>query len=207
MSEPSSSPVKRQRQRKSPEQRREDILLAARKVFAEQGFRCAEVQQIADRAGIGKGTIYRFYTTKDELFQAAVDAAMQRLTGKVDAALEHRQDPLLQLRAAFAAYIEFFREHPEVIALFVHERAELRGGKPLYFVYSEARRRRWVGICQQLIDRYSCRVNDPELILDAIANLAYGSVFVHRITGRSGVFDDEAEKLTDLLFNGILQQG
>ncbi|UAW99758.1 TetR/AcrR family transcriptional regulator [Halopseudomonas nanhaiensis] len=204
MPEHTSNPAKRQR--KSAEQRREDILVAAGKVFAEQGFRCAEVQQIADLAGIGKGTIYRFYATKDELFKAAVDAAMQRLTGRVDASIEHCRDPLLQLRAAFRAYIEFFREHPETVELFIHERAELRGSKPLYFVYSEARRRRWVDICQQLIERYPCRVKDPELVLDALANLAYGSVFVTRISERRVLLDDEAEKLTDLLFNGILGQ-
>ncbi len=202
MPEQSSSPARRQR--KSAEQRREDILVAAGKVFARHGFRCAEVQQIADLAGIGKGTIYRFYTTKDELFKAAVEAAMQRLTGKVDTAIEHVDDPLEQLRAAFHAYIEFFRDHPEVVELFVHERAELRGSKPLYFVYSEARRLRWVGICQQLIDARDCRVTDAGLILDALANLAYGSVFVSRVSGRGNLPDDEVEKLFDLLFHGIL---
>ncbi|SDS16194.1 transcriptional regulator, TetR family [Halopseudomonas xinjiangensis] len=199
-----STPARRQR--KSAEQRREDILVAAGKVFAQHGFRCAEVQQIADLAGIGKGTIYRFYTTKDELFKAAVEAAMQRLTGKVDTAIEHYDDPLEQLRAAFRAYIEFFQDHPEVVELFVHERAELRGSKPLYFVYSDARRLRWVGICQKLIDARDCRVTDAELILDALANLAYGSVFASRISGRDDSPDDEAEKLLDLLFHGILGQ-
>lgn len=203
MPQPVPEPAKRQR--KSAEQRRDDILSASRKVFAERGFRCADVQQIADRAGVGKGTIYRFHATKDDLFKATVEHAMQQLTGRVDDAIVGFEQPIEQLRAAFRAYLVFFQEYPEVIELFVHERAELLGAQPLYFVYSNARRRRWLDICQQLIDSGRCRISSPELILDALGNLAYGSVFVNRVSGRNEALTEHADELFDMLFMGILQ--
>ena len=51
--------------------RRKAILDAAIQVFAELGYRGTDVQMIADRAGIGKGTVYRNYETKEGLFWAA----------------------------------------------------------------------------------------------------------------------------------------
>jgi len=193
------------RLRKPPAERCEDILCAAVKVFAEQGFRCTDVQRIADLAGVGKGTVYRFYPTKDELFQAAVDDVMLRLTSQVDASVQGIDDPLEHLRQGFKAYMTFFEHHPEAIELFVHECAEFgKVSKPRYFVYSDLRRATWLNVYQQLIDSGRCRVTDPEHMLDMIGNLAYGSVLVNRISGRNGSLEAMADALLDTLLHGIL---
>ncbi len=203
---PSASPGSPpKRQRKSADERRDDILGAASKVFAEHGFRCADVQQIADLAEIGKGTIYRFFATKDELFRATVDYGMQRLTTRVDKAIEVLANPLDKLRVGFKTYMEFFDQNPEIIELFVHERAELRAtGKPLYFVYSDARQQAWLDICQQLIDSGQCRVKEPAQILYALGNLGYGTLLVNRISGRDGTLAGAADGLLDVFLHGIL---
>jgi AcrR family transcriptional regulator len=186
-------------------ERCEQILSAAIQLFAEQGFRCTEVQQIADLAGVGKGTVYRFYPTKDELFQASVDDVMQRLTAQVDSAVFAADDPLEHLRVGFKAYMAFFQAHPEAIELFVHESAEFRRiSKPRYFAYSDMRRQAWIDVYQQLIDTGRCRVTDPQAILDTIGNLAYGSVLVNRISGRNESLDEVADQLLDIILHGLL---
>ncbi|ACB85512.1 TetR/AcrR family transcriptional regulator [Natranaerobius thermophilus] len=48
--------------------KRMDILVAAAKVFSEENFYQVKVQEIADAAGIGKGTIYEYFNSKEELF-------------------------------------------------------------------------------------------------------------------------------------------
>lgn len=50
--------------------RREEILAAARRVFAARGFRGTTIADIADEAGIALGTIYLYYASKDEVFAA-----------------------------------------------------------------------------------------------------------------------------------------
>jgi len=187
-------------------ERCEQILSAAVQVFSEQGFRCTEVQQVADLAGVGKGTIYRFYPTKDELFQAAVENVMQRLTAQVDNAVCAIDDPLEHLRAGFKAYMAFFQAHPQATELFVHESAEFRRvGQPRYFAYSDMRRQAWIDVYQQLIDSGRCRVNDPQQMLDVIGNLAYGSVLVNRISGRNESLDVIADQLLDMILFGVLK--
>ena len=49
------------------EQRRKDIFMAARRVFAEKGFHKAKVGDIAARAGVAQGTVYRFFPSKAAL--------------------------------------------------------------------------------------------------------------------------------------------
>ncbi|GGD08441.1 TetR/AcrR family transcriptional regulator [Halopseudomonas salina] len=187
-------------------ERCEQILAAAIKVFSEQGFRCTEVQQIADLAKVGKGTVYRFYPTKDELFRAAVEDVMQRLTAQVDDAVRTVNDPLEHLREGFKAYMAFFQSHPEAIELFVHESAEFRRvGQPRYFAYSDMRRQAWIDVYQQLIDSGRCRVTDPQQMLDVIGNLAYGSVLVNRISGRNESLVAIADQLLDMVLHGVLK--
>jgi AcrR family transcriptional regulator len=57
------------------------ILRAAAQVLAEQGYRAATIDAIAERAGIGKGTVYEYFRNKQELFFAVFDdyiASMER---------------------------------------------------------------------------------------------------------------------------------
>ena len=58
------------------------ILRAATQVFAEQGYQAATMDAIAERAGIGKGTLYEYFRDKQDLFFAVFDdyiASMERL--------------------------------------------------------------------------------------------------------------------------------
>ena len=62
--------VKRRQKRK--EARPAEILLAAIDEFSENGFAGAKIEAIAARAGVAKGTVYLYYATKEELFEAIV---------------------------------------------------------------------------------------------------------------------------------------
>jgi AcrR family transcriptional regulator len=62
------------------------LIAAAHEVFREQGVD-AEMKTIAERAGVGVGTIYRNFPTKDDLITAIVVEAIDRLSDAVAAAL------------------------------------------------------------------------------------------------------------------------
>lgn len=49
-----------------------EILQAAIEEFAENGFAAAKIEAIAHRAGVAKGTVYLYYSTKEDLFEAIV---------------------------------------------------------------------------------------------------------------------------------------
>src|SRR5579871_54776 len=60
------------RWRRLPEERPQQILDAALSVFAEHGIDAAKLEEIAARAGVSKGTIYLYFSSKEELFKAVV---------------------------------------------------------------------------------------------------------------------------------------
>ena len=49
-----------------------EIVQAALALFAERGFAATKLEDVAARAGIGKGTIYLYFPTKEDLFRAVV---------------------------------------------------------------------------------------------------------------------------------------
>jgi AcrR family transcriptional regulator len=70
--------------------------------MAEHGVRDLRVDDVADRAGVGKATIYRRYRSKDELDTAAVAALVSEIT--VPDTGSTRADLLELMRSAVALY-------------------------------------------------------------------------------------------------------
>src|SRR5882672_4454159 len=109
--------------------RREEILEAAAKLFAEHGYSETDTQFLADKLGVGKGTLYRYFPSKRELFLAAADRVMCLLSERVDAAIEGIRDPLDRVAEAIEASLAFFVEHPELVELLIQERAQFKDRK------------------------------------------------------------------------------
>lgn len=67
---------------KALQQRRcEAILKVAAGLFARHGYTATDVQWIADALRISKGTVYRYFPSKEKLFLAAVERGIHRLHG------------------------------------------------------------------------------------------------------------------------------
>ena len=111
-------------------EKRQAILDEAIRSFAELGFRRADVQVIADRAGVGKGTVYRYFRSKEDLFWATTLEVLLRLDQHVFAALEGVEGACAKLRAAAIAHAAFFETNPQYLELIVQDRAEFRGSGP-----------------------------------------------------------------------------
>lgn len=64
-------PIKRERRK---EARPGEIVAAALHVFVAQGFNAARMEDVAKQAGVAKGTVFRYFPTKGDLFKAVVEA-------------------------------------------------------------------------------------------------------------------------------------
>jgi AcrR family transcriptional regulator len=72
--EQSGKPRRRRQRRK--EARPGEILAAAAALFTEKGFAATRMDDVAARAGVGKGTLYLYFPSKEDLFKALVRAAI-----------------------------------------------------------------------------------------------------------------------------------
>lgn len=65
------------------EQRREQILLAAARVFKEKGFHGARTEDICQRAGMSAGAVFRYFRDKREIIDAIVEIEIERYTNQI----------------------------------------------------------------------------------------------------------------------------
>ncbi|MGH8503761.1 MAG: TetR/AcrR family transcriptional regulator [Gammaproteobacteria bacterium] len=89
-------PIKKRRVRPRalPQAERvEEILGAALGVFMEKGFAAARIEDVAARAGIGKGTVYLYFKSKDALFKALVRTVAGPPLHKIEALLDGYDGP------------------------------------------------------------------------------------------------------------------
>ena len=201
----SNRPVGRPPDAELQERRRAEILDTATSVFAERGFAAADVQDIADKAGVGKGTVYRYFPSKEELFLAAVDYGMRRLKAAVDAAVAGARQPLERIAEGVRAYLGFFDENPEVVELLIHERAQFRDRtKPTYFVHRDANLGPWQALFRELIQNGIVRDIPIERITEFVSDVLYGTMFTNYFSGRNATLRSQSENILEMVFHGLL---
>lgn len=186
--------------------RRAEILDVAEKVFAHTGFADTDVQVIADRVGVGKGTVYRYFPTKKDLFLAAVDRGLADLTTEMDAILADATiDSIDMIRRAFRAYLSFFAQRPELTELFFQERVAFQGREtPRYFASLCAHQSRDEEFVRQLIAAGRLRPIEVEHLLTVLGDLLFGTVLTNHLSGRTADPTAQADAIVDVLFHGIL---
>jgi len=187
------------------DRRTDEILDVAATLFAERGYAGADTQELVNRVGVGKGTLYRYFPSKRELFLAAADRAMRRLREYLDAAVAIHDDPLKQISVAIEAFLGFFDEHPEFAELLIQERALFRDRKtPTYIEHREKNLGRWQQLYRALIDAGRVRAMPVHRITSVISDLIYGTMFTNHVAGRQKALREQAEDIVDIIFCGIL---
>ncbi len=184
---------------------REAILDAATTLFAQHGFNDADTQALAEKLGVGKGTLYRHFASKRELFLAAVDRVMRRMREHIDASTAEVDAPLDRLAVAIRAYLDFFASQPEYVELLIQERALFRDReKATYFEYRERSAVQWRELYRSLMDEGKLREMPVERISDVLSNLVYGTMFTNYFTGQRNSSEEQSQDILDVVFLGIL---
>ncbi len=89
-----------------PAARRQAILDAALTVFAERGFEAARLDDIADRAGIAKGTLYLYFDDKEGLFEEVVRSAVSPILERLSALASAPDMPVDKILEALFSVFE-----------------------------------------------------------------------------------------------------
>ncbi|WES65139.1 TetR/AcrR family transcriptional regulator [Microbacter sp. GSS18] len=97
---------------KRGEATRRRLLEAAEIVFAEQGYHEASIVKITERAGIGLGTFYLYFDSKQSIFEALVIDLNRRVRHSMSEAMDGATSRVEAERAGFAGFFRFTAEHP-----------------------------------------------------------------------------------------------
>jgi TetR/AcrR family fatty acid metabolism transcriptional regulator len=113
---------------KSPQQA-DKILAAAAQLFATHRFHEARMEDIAALAEVGKGTLYRYFKDKEELFLALLEQAAAGMEETLARATENEASPREQLVVVVAAILDYFESHPHLFDLIQHAEVMQRAGQ------------------------------------------------------------------------------
>ena len=88
------------------------ILTAALAVIGRRGVRRLAMQEVAEAAGVARGTLYRYFPSKDHVLAAAAEYDGQRFSTGLDQALASARAPEERIEAFMAYAFDFIRDHP-----------------------------------------------------------------------------------------------
>jgi AcrR family transcriptional regulator len=187
--------------------RQEQILEAATELFARRSYSQTDTQVLIEQLGIGKGTLYRYFPSKRDLFLAAADRVMRKLRERVGTEIAGSTDPLDQIARAVRAFLAFFAEYPQFVELLIQERAQFKDRKrPTYLEHCEANVERWRALYRGLIAAGRIRDIPTERITDVVTDLLYGTIFTNYFAGQRKPPQEQAEDILDIVFHGILTE-
>lgn len=124
-----SSELSSREEKKKQSRRR--IIEAAREVFFRDGFMPANLDEIAERAGVAKGTLYRYFESKADLYVAVLADNGRVFTDKLQEAVAAADSPSQQLRRISRFYLEHWQRHRDYFQIFwAIDNQELIGDLP-----------------------------------------------------------------------------
>jgi AcrR family transcriptional regulator len=95
-------------------EREREIVSATRRLFDERGLQDAPIEDIARAVGITKGLIYRYFSSKEELFVLTLTTYLSDLADRLDE-ISMSLDPVAQLQEGWRLYTDYCLEHPAFV--------------------------------------------------------------------------------------------
>lgn len=140
------------------------MLDAATRLFGTHQFHEVRMEDIATEAAVGKGTLYRYFHDKDELYRALVRRGTQQLMDRLRATAANSAAPRCRLIALVGGLVEFFDDNPHMLDLI--QRTEALPGPEHPWRQTRMELSRLFGdLFDEAAARGEIRGADPELLI------------------------------------------
>ncbi len=184
-------------------QKRAHILAAASRIFAARVYHLVNMDAIAQAAGVGKGTLYRYFPSKEDLYLALVDEAFGLLIRRLDREEAAGLDPAVALPRMIEAIVETFAQHLPFFRLMQRGEARLFLRKKQVI---RARREHIAQLVAKVLDRGvetgAFRKVDRLLASSMLIGMVWGVALNH---ARETPPEILAQRVADLYLCGLLQ--
>lgn len=182
------------------------------RVIARKGMAAATMQEIAEEAGVAKGTIYLYFRDRDELVEKTFARAITELMREIDAAIEQDLPLESKIRAIMQAHLAFFGKNREFFRLYLsmrmpegpvaRQRRQNEHCQPQY----RTRVQRFADTLSLAMDRGEIRRVDPyKLALFIIEGST--AIILERLNEDAPTQDEtDVDLITGLILDGIRER-
>jgi len=187
------------------QQRYNLILEAATDVFAENGFEGSSIVDVASRAGVSEGLIYKYFRDKRDLLGQVLAAFNDRIMTELETEVARCETFREKLETVIAHRLHSIARYPGLTRLYVSQ-VRSSSNEPGLDVRSLSRRaaRMWKRICEEALGRGEIEAG---LQLDVIRDAIWGAIEQLawiQMSGRSRASPEQiARELADLYLNGM----
>jgi AcrR family transcriptional regulator len=110
--------------RKKQRDARSRILQSALDEFSDKGYHASTIDSIAERAGIAKGTVYRYFNTKEALFNALKEDTISEFVEHARHDLSQEEDVLKIIESVIKNYLSFFEKNSAFFKVIIQEQKD-----------------------------------------------------------------------------------
>lgn len=197
------------REREKLAQRRE-MLAAALDLFSERGYHNVSMHTIAEKSEFAIGTLYKFFSNKEELYQALILEKFFKFHEALSRAIEQSDDEVEKLRNYVHAKGEVFRANVSMIRLYFAETHGARYNVMAGF-NTEIRQRRskfmqtLAGIFESGMKKKRFRrIADPHHLAIALDSISNAFLFLWLDEPERHPYPEDPDTVLNILFKGLL---
>ena len=185
--------------RAKTDEKLEEILEASTRVFSEKDFHEVLIDEIAEKGGIGKGTVYRYFRTKEDLYLATIEHGLERLDAVLSDALPQEKSPTERLERLAREILAFYWDQRSLLMLLYRDERMVRGRKGVLRERHD-RLASWVQeVIREGVSRGEYRPVDPHTAAELLLGMIRGI----------NVFRRDADTLDELVAEivGVFTKG
>lgn len=189
---------------------REEILAKAIELFSAKGYSKVSMHEIAQAAEFAIGTLYKFFTNKEDLYKAILYDGLVKFHAALTAALDGPDQEIQKLRNYIRVKSKIFRANVGIVKIYFSETAGARVNVRAGFDSDAAARRREV--LQRLASVFESgmknrrfkRIADPFHLAVALENITNAFLFLWIEDPQANPYPEDDDAILDILMKGLV---
>ena len=183
--------------------RRSEILEAAQRIFAEEGYAGATVRKIAEQVGVSSTAIYLHFPDKRAMLMEIASAALGPLQAKAQTIAEDKSlDALERARRMMQLYMRFAHENPSAYAVVISDAQREITGSCAWQIFV-AYNRNFLGVIAELAEQGRLRVSSAHTAAQTLWAGCHGVIDL--LQTNPDLRWSPYEHLRDTMIDGLLR--
>ena len=193
--------------------KRQKILDAAYTVFSRKGYHRATVDEIIALADTGKGTVYKYFVNKEQLFYTLIKERSANFEIELGQIAALTETPLNKVTKAIKVFLEFYIANGDLWRVLMHEMRGLGHEEPSSFTAAQREKYRerfvhTIGILQTIlqegIEQGTIRNCDIHKAAHGLFSVIVMTVFQGFVEDNSDSLDKAANGIADVFLYGVV---
>lgn len=109
------------RRDREKQRNREAIMEAAIHLFAHKGFNQTKLEDVAEKAEFGKGTLYNYFHSKDDLLVCSIQYALDKVLAFLEQKLTAETDPIQRLHLIVTAIFDYYHANQDILCVVMQQ--------------------------------------------------------------------------------------